>query len=238
MLSVRPFDARATVTVTDEPVGIANDIEAHVQRIWEAEQARRGRALFNGRIVSASAIAHDGVRATVTEYRHLVAQRVEPDLFESLRVRPVAVSGLLECADGIVFGRRAAQTTQSAGAWELCPSGGLDASQGASGAFDYTLQILAELHEELGLDREAVSDIVPFCLIEDGESHVIDIGIALRTTMGAREIAAAHASLATDEYDEVAVIARDALPAFINAHAGGIVDVSLALLREYGVLAD
>jgi len=133
MLKVTQFSASAIVQVNATPLTLSNVIEAEVERLWQAEQARRGKALFNGKILSAVEITPNGILGQIVEYRHLIAQRAQPELFGALNVRPVAVSGLLDCANGIVFGRRAGSMTQDAGLWELAPSGGLDTSKVAGG---------------------------------------------------------------------------------------------------------
>jgi hypothetical protein len=44
---------------------------------------------------------------------------------------------------------------------------------------DIVAQLLTELHEELGMTPETVSHPQPLCIVEHGESHVLDLGIGL-----------------------------------------------------------
>lgn len=142
---------------------------------------------------------------------------------------------MLECPAGLVFGRRANSVTQDAGCWELCPSGGLDVSQVAVGAdVDYRAQLMVELAEETGLTAEAVTTVAPFCLVEDMESHVIDVGISLGTPLSVEEMMARHRR-ANGEYAEIAVVARADLGDFLARHGGHVARASAALVEFAGL---
>ena len=235
MFTVHDFLPSAIIDVLGEAPALPPGLETEVQGLWEAEQERRSNPLFNGRILSASDIAPSRITGHVVEYRRWVAQRARPDLFVALRVRPVAVSGLLQCADGVVFGRRAGTTTQDAGMWELVPSGGVDTSDvERMSRADIRGQILTELHEEVGLTPDKVTEVMPFCLVDDHDSHVIDIGIGLKAPgLAADEVLRAHRESGSGEYGELAVVAQEHLAEFIERMSPGVVSVSLALLHEY-----
>lgn len=233
MLKVTSFSSSAAVRLNDSPLVLPDNIEVEVELLWQAEQARRGKALFNGKMFSAVEITPDTILGRIVEYRHLIAQRAKPELFEALKVRPVAVSGLFECAKGVVFGRRSGAMTQDAGLWELCPSGGLDTSKtAASDEVDYCAQILTELQEEIGISPDDVTEIHPFCLVDDLDSHVIDIGIALTSRLSADEVLAIHRAAATKEYDELLIVPHDEVVQFMADKRGQLVVVSTALLEH------
>lgn len=233
MLKVSDFSSSAVVRLTDSPLVLPSDLEVEVELLWQAEQARRGKALFNGKIFSAVEITPDTILGRIVEYRHLIAQRAKPELFDVLNVRPVAVSGLFECANGVVFGRRSGAMTQDAGLWELCPSGGLDTSKTAAGGkMDYRAQILTELSEEIGISHDDVTEIRPFCLVDDLDSHVIDIGIALTSRLSSDEVLATHRAAATKEYDELLIVPHDEVAQFVEGKRGQLVVVSAALLEH------
>jgi hypothetical protein len=230
-LKVTDFSSSAVVRLSDSALVLPTALNAEVDQLWQAEQTRRGKALFNGKIFSAVEITPDTILGRIVEYRHLIAQRAKPELFEALNVRPVAVSGLFECANGVVFGRRSGTMTQDAGLWELCPSGGLDTSKTAAGGkMDYCAQILAELHEEIGISPDDVTEIRPFCLVDDLDSHVLDIGIALTSRLSADEVIAIHRAAATKEYDELLIVSHDEVAQFVKDKRGQLVVVSAALL--------
>lgn len=133
MLSVHQFFPMARIRISNISTPLSAEVEAEVEHLWQVEQQRRGKALFNGKILSAIEVSPQQIIGRIVEYRHLIAQRARPELFDVLNVRPVAVSGLFECADGLVFGRRAGSMTQDAGLWELVPSGGIDTSKAVGG---------------------------------------------------------------------------------------------------------
>lgn len=194
---------------------LSAELENEVERIWLAEQNRHRKTIFNGHIMSASTVSSDGIYGYTAEYRHWIAQRARPELFKDLPLRPVAVSGLLECKDGVVLGRRAASMTQDAGLLELVPSGGIDISkinddihQQSNVNVDFLSQILTELHEEIGIKSGFVSRVKPFCLVEDTKSRVLDIGIAIESPLSYDEILTIHRNTATKEYDKLRLVPR------------------------------
>lgn len=235
MLTVLQLSPAVRVEVLGEAPSLPEDLEREVQRLWQAEQGRRGGKLFNGRILSAVEVTTTRICGNGDEYRRLIAQRSRPELFAALRVRPVAVSGVLHCADGVVFGRRARWTTQDACMWELAPAGGVDLSE-AQGTrrVDLQAQILAELGQEIGLMPDRVTEAAPFCLIEDGDAHVLDIGMALQAPgVSAEAIGRAHRERGTSEYSAVMVVREREVAGFLERTDPGVAAVSRALWRAY-----
>jgi hypothetical protein len=233
MLSVIRFKPSARIKLSSVAPNPSGGAEAEIERLWAAEQSRRGEVLFNGKILSATEVDPDWIVGSMVEYRHLIAQRANPALFHELNVRPVAVSGLLECTAGVLFGRRAKSVTDAAGLWELCPSGGLDVSETAVGEdVDYRAQILVELREEIGVPAGAVSKVAPFCVIEDPDTHVIDVGIAIDLSMSPNEITAHHRDFGTKEYEQLTIVPRKDLTEFMTKNCECIAKVSTALIEN------
>jgi hypothetical protein len=80
-------------------------VDLEVERLWQAARQRvaaggAGR-LFNGRVFSADAITPDLITGHLTEFRRIVAQMERPELFAELGLRPLAVCGVLRCANGV-----------------------------------------------------------------------------------------------------------------------------------------
>ena len=204
-----------------------------IDRIWQDEQRRRDGAMVNGRIISVLTASPVYLTCRVSQYKHFMAQIVRPELFEELQVRPLSVSGVLSCEDGIVFGRRASNVTQAPALWELAPSGGISEDAISGTHIDLQYQILTELSEEVGINRDDVVALRPFCLIEDDESHVLDIGIFLKTSCGAQEILERHRQIPAQEYSEIAIIPASGIDAFIRDLTTGLIPVSAALIAEF-----
>lgn len=236
-LEVHEFSSDAEVIAYETPL-LSGELEEEIENLWQVERARRGGVLFNGQILSATEIAPTHVAGYFVQYRYLIAQRCRPGLFDKLGVRPVGVSGLLSCSDGFVFGRRAESTTFDAGLVELAPSGGVDASgRGNDGRVDYKTQILTELFEEIGISRDNVAELTPFCVVEDINSHVVDIGIAMTApTLSAKTILHSHDLADSKEYEELRIIPGKHLTEFIEEMGTQLSAVSLMLLRTYQTL--
>jgi len=234
MLKIIEFLDTSKVSLIGEMAELSPIVEDEIERLWQEEQRRRKASLFNGKILSATSVSSQEILGVAVEYRHLIAQRARPELYEFLRVRPVAVSGLLECADGFIFGKRGGSVSQDSGLWELAPSGGLDLSTTRVGQeIDCRAQILTELHEEIGLKADAMTSTRTFCMIEDQHSHVLDIGISMKSTLSGSTILEAHRKGGSQEYEKLHIIPRAELSTLINDAAHSLVGVSRELLEYY-----
>ncbi|CAH2600276.1 Nudix hydrolase domain-containing protein [Rhodovastum atsumiense] len=222
--------------VRDMP-GLSPALEAEIDRLWAAAQRRMDGRLFNGRVFSADAIAPDHLTGHWTEFRRIVAQMDQPGLFEALRLRPLAVNGILLGPDGVVLGQRPADAVYQPGQWQAPPAGSVDIrSARPDGSVDVLAALFAELREEVGLPADAVHDPRLLGIVEHAGSHVLDLGIALRTRLRAAEIRAAHAAAGDGEYRSLAVIPPADLPGFL-AQAGSALAVQTPLfLARMGLL--
>ncbi len=214
-------------------------LEAEINRLWQAAQARTGGALFNGRAFSADTIAPELIEGHWTEYRRIVARMDRPELAAEIPVRPVAAGGVIVGgADGerfVLFGRRPARAVYQPGEWQLPPAGSLDPGAADGDAVDPVRQLLAELGEELGLPPDAVRDPRPLCLVEHPGSGVLDLGIAVRTHWTAEAILAAHARAGNAEYDPLRAVPVASLPAFLAQHAKQVTRQALFFLARAGL---
>lgn len=219
----------------DRPL-LKSDLEARVQSLWEVESKRRAGSLFNGRLFSIDEFSRDSITGVFAEYRWFVAQKRQPDLFERLRIRPLAVSGIVESPDGLIFGRRGTELTTDAGKWELAPSGGIDSSSCLRDyTVDYAKQFLSEISEEVGIEQDQVAAIAPLVLIEDEATHVFDLAVTAHTQLRAKEIH--EAFLRTQrEYSEIKLVKISALSSFVHDRSISVVPITLELLRYRGFL--
>lgn len=241
--TVHPIDPDVRVRVVRPMAPLPPALETEIDRLWEAAQARTGGKLFNGRVFSADVITPRLICGHWTEFRRIVAQMNRHELHAVLGIRPLAVGGVIHGPDGVVFGRRPGRAVYQAGEWQLPPAGSLDPSAaGPEGAVDIVRQVLSELGEEVGLPASAIGEIRPLCIVEHAErgvgSHVLDLGIGLRTELSAAEIQAAHAAGGNGEYaPPLTVVPGADLPGFIAA-AGKLVNIQAPVfLRRLGLLA-
>jgi len=228
-----PIPLPGPLTIVDEGPAppLRPDLAETVDALWAAELARRPHA-FDGPMFS---VTHrDGTRIAGqwTTYRRFMARRRQPGLADALGVRPLAVTGVLRCRDGIVLGRRGDGVTQAAGAFELAPAGGIAAEAvGPDGVIDPVRQALTELAEEVGLGASAITAAAPLGLAEDPETGVVDIIVGLWTPARFSEIALIHAQATSAEYATLALVPPDGAEAFLAFPPGAIDRLSATLLR-------
>jgi hypothetical protein len=229
--------------------GLPRDTELTVERLWQIASSRvaaggAGR-LFNGQVFSADTITPRLVTGHLTEFRRVVAQMEQPGLFAvlgssprtSLSVRPLAVCGVLRCADGVVVGRRHHAAIYQAGMWQLSPAGSVDAGAvDDNGVVDLKRQLLGELQEELGLSPDAVGEPRPLCIVEHPGSRVSDFGLALSVNLSAEAVLTAHRAGGNEEYDELRVVPEDKLAAFLAEIGETLVPPAREFLIRAGLL--
>ena len=213
-------------------------LDSEIDRLWAAAQVRMDGKLFNGRVFSADVIAADRLAGHWTEFRRIVAQMDCPGLFAELGLRPLAVSGVVHGPDGVVFGRRPAGAVYQPGQWQLPPAGSVDSGAARpDGTVDILAAVLAELREELGLTPDVVCATQPLAIVEHAASHVLDLGIALRTALTAAQIRAAHAAAGNAEYAGLEVVAIADLPGFLAEVAGDLTPQAPVFLARMGALS-
>ena len=223
-----------TVRVIRKMPPLPPAIDAEVERLWRQASARvaAGGAgtLFNGQVFSIDAITPHAITGHLTEYRRLVAQMENHDLYADLGIRSLSVCGVLHCAAGIAIGRRPAAAIYQPGMWQCPPAGSVDShAVAADGTVDLAEQMLRELDEELGLEPHQVARPIPLCVVEHPGSHVSDCGMAMTTALSAEAVHAAHRSRGNGEYAELCIVPPDGLAAF-GAEAG---DLLVPPAREY-----
>src|SRR5690606_27944923 len=111
-ISLTRIHQNPTCRLSNAVVAPPDDITARTQAIWEEETQRRNTTLFNGEIVSVVSINETLIVGRRAEYRWLLAQSHDEDFFRWFQVRPLAVTGVLTCPEGIVIGRRSKSVFQ------------------------------------------------------------------------------------------------------------------------------
>lgn len=219
-------DFRLTV---HPPPALPAAVEARITAVWQAEVAAAPH-LFDGPLLALTAHTPHRIDACALSYRYLLARRRDPGLRHAISVRPLAVTGLLSCADGIVLGLRAAHVASHAGQWEPAPAGGLDRADPAA-------QVLDELREELGLGARDVGTPRPLTLMETGSEGVFDIVYRLHTPLRGDDVRAAWTANATDEYRDIAIVRPADIGTFLRREQDRLMPGTAPLLRRYGTPA-
>jgi hypothetical protein len=238
---VHKLDPDLRVRVTRVMPDLDRRLDATVEQLWRAaaERVEAGGAgsLFNGRVFSADRITPIEITGHFTEFRRLVAQMERPALFASLGLRPLAVCGVLRCADGVPFGRRHPAAIYQAGMWQLPPAGSVDSSAvSVEGAVDLRAQMLTELAEELGLRPDQVDPPRVLCAVEHPGSHVTDIGIALVTALTGAQVLEAHRAHANAEYASLTIVPFDGMADFVARAGADLVPPACVFLASAGLL--
>jgi hypothetical protein len=219
---------------------LAPELDAAVEALWRSA-ARRVAAggaghLFNGQVFSADTITPHLITGHMTEFRRVVAQMNDHGLGPALRVRPLAVCGVMSCKDGVIVGRRPTAAVYQPGLWQLPPAGSVDWNAvRPDGSIDLARQLLAELQEELGLRPDQVSTPRPLCIVEHPGSRVSDLGLALSTELDFPAIQAAHQAFGNREYDPLRVVSFPDLPSFIAEIGNSLVYPAKAFLTRLGL---
>lgn len=239
MLHVRPIGPGLEVHEFEAAQRPDSAALERVAALWNAEKRRRGDGLFDGQVFSIARLDEPRIEGHFVPYSWFLAQLREPALHGVLKVRMLAVSGLLEIPEGIVFGRRSEAMTQDAGLWELVPSGGVSPTARSQNAMiSLHHQLVQELGEEVGIACDRDEQAKPFVLVEDDETHVTDIGLHLSLDVGSEEVLARHRTLAEQEYGQLKIVPRKDLESFRHRHEGGLAPVSAALLDHAKALRE
>lgn len=228
---LHPIDPAVRITSSAAPLVHAPDVAARIDALWgEALETRPW--LYDGALFDMVAAAPTHIEGRFVRYRDWWALRADETLRASYGVTPLAVTGVTRVAEGILLGRRSAQTTQDAGLWELVPAGSIDRGL-EDGTVDPRPVLLAELHEELGIPEEAVDAIdTPQWLAEDEEPGVFDLvmGVTLRVAMG--EVERLFGERPTDETAALRCVAHADVGALLGSESEALAPVSRAVLEH------
>ncbi|MBW3805059.1 hypothetical protein GL273_04340 [Aeromonas jandaei] len=233
MLSVHELSDNAVLLIEKHRTKHADAQLAIVDKIWSEAQRKNSR-LFDGSILSCISDSPNRIISTIDNYRLFFSKKSHPELLDKIKIMPIAVSGILECKDGFVFGKRAKFTTQDAELWELVPSGGLDASIiNDINTYDFKQQLLTELYEEMGINQDMLRTITPFCYVIDHEASVLDIGIYMYSDVSQETINHCFTTVRSFEYQSIIFIPRNIIIDFIAMERQNLSSISVAIMEFF-----
>ena len=210
---------------------------ARVDALFERERARRPGTLHDGKLFSVSEVAPGALRGWFADYRWWVAQRVDASLAAELRVRPLAVTGLVRAEGMLLFGQRSDRVFEGAGRWELAPAGGVGTeARDPSGELSLVRQALLELQEEIGLAPDQVTSARALALVAHEASAVLEVCVELRLGLSRASFARHTASTASDEYAALACVDESALASWVGEAGDALDPMSRTLLESVGLL--
>jgi hypothetical protein len=221
MFTSLPLHPEFHVEISATPIRFGEDVKSRVEILWNKDAWRPG--LRDEPVLSLITYSPDLLTAGWTTYRYVHARQRFPEWFgPGNELAPLAVTGLLICADGLVLGRRGPGVTNDVGLWEPAPSGGLAQP-------DPTRQVLLELEEELGLLTERMR-VRAFGVLRDDRSGTVDILFRIDTELAGSEIVSAHRQSDNDEYSELMIVPIHALSTFIASRGQECLDVLSPML--------
>lgn len=229
-------DRRLDVLLGQEPPMVPPELEAGIAAAWSVAQRRANGRLFNGRVFSVESAEADRIVGHLVDYRLAVAAFGDPLLATALNIRPLSVSGVLRCPDGIVFGRRTEAATHEAGFWQTPPAGSLGPAAVRNGRVEPERQIRRELEEELGLRWSVIDRCKPFGVVVHARTGAHDLGMLLETALPFDDIESAWRGSGCTEYTALRVVEEDALDAFVAGEGRALVPSVSRFLRLLGLL--
>ncbi|TNH76163.1 MULTISPECIES: hypothetical protein [Aeromonas] len=233
MLSVHELSDNAVLLIERDRAKHDDALLTIVDKIWREAQRKNSR-LFDGSILSCISDSSNKITSVIDNYKFFFSKKSHPGLLEKIQIMPIAVSGILECKDGFVFGKRAKFTTQDAELWELVPSGGLDASiTNNLNIYDFKQQLLTELYEEMGINPDMLRTITPFCYVIDHEASVLDIGVYMYSDASQDTINHCFTTVRSFEYESIIFIPRSIIIDFIAMERQNISSISVAIMEFF-----
>ncbi len=207
---------------------------ARVDAIWEARKATRP-GLFDGTLFSLDRFEDGAAVGFIARYKWYVAQLEAPSLFAELRVRSLALTGVLTVNGHVIFGRRRPDLAIEGGLWELAPSGTIDAIlREPDGSVSWRAVFLEEMREELGLDIPAGLP-EPFAFVENTATNIWETGVAAELPMDHRDVLAAWAACPTPEHSELAAVPIEDVPRFLKVRRHEMVGATPYLAAAKGL---
>ena len=206
-----------------------------VDELWR-QSLERVPGLFDGRVFSLEHFEGGDAVGFLAPYKWYLAQLAEPELYSELRVRSLALSGLVVASGHLFFGLRRRNLAVEPNLWETAPSGTLDASiREPDGSISWRGAFAAEMRVELGIDP-AACDPRPFALVEDTGTRIIETGLLLELPMDHRDVLAAYVGSPAPEHCEMAAVPLHDVARFLKERAAAMTGACPHLVAASGLI--
>ncbi|MBS1052210.1 hypothetical protein [Gluconobacter kondonii] len=204
---VTPLAPQVAVRIARPMPDLSPAIESRVASHWNAALAKHP-TLYNGRVFCADVINAEIISGHWSEYRRVLAQMREPDLYGTYFLRPLAVVGLFRTTDGIVIGQRSEHSLYLPGYWQGAPAGNVESRDGEA-QIDLAAQLMAECLEELGVSKAECQ--IGRCLLacEHPQTHIVDAGMEIATELDFEALQERCSRLGNAEYQTLMLIRPD-----------------------------
>ena len=235
LVNHKPFQKHAFEKLRIRSEGDAPPLPPEISKIvdalWEESVSHNPR-LFDEQIFSFLKYDNYSIEGHFAPYRRLRAVSSNPTLRDEIKLRPLAISGVAKCPDGIIVGKRAASVSSMCGQWEFCPSGGINAEHvSTTGDVDFYSLILSELLDEVGIPKDFVKSIGISEGYENISSGLLDLIADMEIDLSSDQVINLHKMNATNEYDEIRVIKEKDIKAFCSSVNWSIADVTFHLMK-------
>lgn len=231
VINRRSVEPDVLITISSGVHPISDEINSVVEEIWSTDIRDAGSKLYNGTLYSVVSISLEQIIVREAQFMHFYAQLQAPSLFESLKIRPLACNGVLQCPDGLVFARRSNSVTLDQECWEFAPSGTFD---DACKIDDTTLDPKALFHmecnEELGIPRTCLDVGGVLAVLENEHTRAFDLILDAKTSLLRADIENAFRNRKTEEYTELRIIENKDTEKFVQQHRRRFASTTLNIL--------
>jgi hypothetical protein len=237
--NLRSYSVRPDITVelTESPPSPSPSVTHEIDRLWKEALDRKDRLLFDGTVLSVANITPEQITVFKDSYRAFHAQSVKPELYDDLRIRPLACSGRLKCLDGLIFAKRSTEMFLDPGCWELAPSGTFDAhSISLDEKIDIGEFLLRELHEELGIQASHAQTGSVLGLYEQMDFKGIDLVVAIDLPLSGDDVQNCFQNSTNKEYSALVIVPKSEVRAFVAQSNSPFVQLSVRVLEQDGLI--
>lgn len=146
-----------------------------VEELWQEQQRRTPETLFNGKILSWIHYNHKRLVGRFVEYKHYLAQTLNPELKSILNINPVGVTVVVTDGTHVLIGRRSGAVATHNQLFELVPSGSVDDHFLQQGRVILEKLVYEELEEESKLSLAPGQSLRPTHLLCDASTGCCEV---------------------------------------------------------------